>query len=160
MFSRPTAGGGGFGDPLERDPAHVMEDVADDYVSIERAAKDYGVVLKVIDAEILRLRDRPGRDRSATRAAIRAERRRLARDRSRRGGGQISRRRDRRARRGAPLRRDPRLGQRRAVAQHRPASSARCSTNAPPPIGTRAAPPKDRSGRAPPWRRRKPDFPR
>ena len=52
IFSRPTAGGGGFGDPLERDPALVLEDVADDYVSIERAAKDYGVVLGVVDAEI------------------------------------------------------------------------------------------------------------
>jgi len=52
VFSRPTAGGGGFGDPLERDPALVLEDVADDYVSIERAARDYGVVLTVIDAEI------------------------------------------------------------------------------------------------------------
>ena len=51
-FSRPTAGGGGFGDPLERDPKLVLEDVADDYVSIERAAKDYGVVVKVIDAEL------------------------------------------------------------------------------------------------------------
>ena len=49
MFSRPTAGGGGLGDPLERDPAAVMLDVEDDYVSIERAEKDYGVVLKVID---------------------------------------------------------------------------------------------------------------
>jgi N-methylhydantoinase B len=52
VFSRPTAGGGGFGDPLERDPALVLEDVADGYVSIERAAKDYGVVLTVIDAEL------------------------------------------------------------------------------------------------------------
>ena len=52
VFSRPTAGGGGFGDPLERDPALVLEDVADDYVSIERAAKDYGIVLTVVDAEI------------------------------------------------------------------------------------------------------------
>src|SRR5882757_6435247 len=52
VFSRPTAGGGGFGDPLERDPALVLEDVADDYVSIERAAKDYGIVLTVVDPEI------------------------------------------------------------------------------------------------------------
>jgi N-methylhydantoinase B len=52
VFSRPTAGGGGFGDPLERDPALVLEDVIDDYVSIERAAKDYGVVIKAIDPEI------------------------------------------------------------------------------------------------------------
>ena len=53
VFSRPTAGGGGFGDPLERDPAAVRQDVADDYVSVERAAKDYGVVIKVIDADLL-----------------------------------------------------------------------------------------------------------
>jgi N-methylhydantoinase B len=30
----------------------VLEDVIDDYVSIERAAKDYGVVIKAIDPEI------------------------------------------------------------------------------------------------------------
>jgi N-methylhydantoinase B len=29
----------------------VREDVADGYISIERAVKDYGVVLKVIDAD-------------------------------------------------------------------------------------------------------------
>jgi len=52
LFSRPTAGGGGYGDPLERDPEKVREDVADDYVSVERAAKDYGVVLKVIDVDL------------------------------------------------------------------------------------------------------------
>ncbi|GGE07494.1 N-methylhydantoinase [Aureimonas endophytica] len=52
VFSRPTAGGGGFGDPLERDPALVLEDVKDDYVSVERAAKDYGVAIRVIDAEL------------------------------------------------------------------------------------------------------------
>lgn len=52
VFSRPTAGGGGFGDPLDRDPALVCEDVKDDYVSIARAAKDYGVVIRTIDAEL------------------------------------------------------------------------------------------------------------
>jgi N-methylhydantoinase B len=52
VFSRPTAGGGGFGDPLERDPALVCDDVANDYVSIERARKDYGVVLRVIDHDL------------------------------------------------------------------------------------------------------------
>lgn len=51
VFTRPTAGGGGFGDPLERDPKRVLEDVADDYVSVERAARDYGVVVKTIDAD-------------------------------------------------------------------------------------------------------------
>jgi N-methylhydantoinase B len=52
VFSRPTAGGGGFGDPLRRDPALVLQDVADDYVSVQRAARDYGVVIRIIDAEL------------------------------------------------------------------------------------------------------------
>ncbi len=52
IFSRPTAGGGGFGDPLERDAQRVLADVIDDYVSVERAAKDYGVVINSVDPEI------------------------------------------------------------------------------------------------------------
>jgi len=67
MFSRPTAGGGGLGDPLERDPAAVMLDVEDDYVSIERAEKDYGVVLKVIDIDLAQYEV----DAEATKAARR-----------------------------------------------------------------------------------------
>lgn len=51
-FERPAAGGGGYGDPLERDPKAVLEDVIDGYVSVERAAKDYGVVIEEVDAEI------------------------------------------------------------------------------------------------------------
>ena len=38
-------GGGGWGDPLQRDPQAVLDDVLDEYVSIEGAARDYGVVL-------------------------------------------------------------------------------------------------------------------
>lgn len=52
VFSRPTAGGGGFGDPLERDPKLVLEDVVDDYVSVERAAKDYGVVIVPVNPDV------------------------------------------------------------------------------------------------------------
>ncbi|MEX3314177.1 hydantoinase B/oxoprolinase family protein [Sulfitobacter sp. PS-8MA] len=52
-FTRPTAGGGGYGDPLERDPEQVLEDVIDEYVSVKRAALDYGVVIKVNDADML-----------------------------------------------------------------------------------------------------------
>ncbi|HEV8030024.1 MAG TPA: hydantoinase B/oxoprolinase family protein [Stellaceae bacterium] len=37
--------GGGYGDPLRRDPALVREDVADEFVSAETAKQDYGVVL-------------------------------------------------------------------------------------------------------------------
>jgi N-methylhydantoinase B len=51
-FTRPSAGGGGFGDPLERDPAAVREDVADGYVTLERARSDYGVVVREIDADL------------------------------------------------------------------------------------------------------------
>jgi N-methylhydantoinase B len=38
-------GGGGWGDPLLRDPDAVLEDVWDEYVSIHGAAADYGVVV-------------------------------------------------------------------------------------------------------------------
>ncbi len=40
-----SAGGGGFGSPLERDISAVERDVAYGYVSIEKAKSDYGVVL-------------------------------------------------------------------------------------------------------------------
>jgi N-methylhydantoinase B len=40
-----TPGGGGFGDPLDRDIERVRQDVALGYVSVEAAARDYGVVL-------------------------------------------------------------------------------------------------------------------
>jgi N-methylhydantoinase B len=40
-----TAGGGGWGDPLERDASRVLRDVREGYVSVERARDDYGVVL-------------------------------------------------------------------------------------------------------------------
>jgi N-methylhydantoinase B len=41
-----TAGGGGWGDPLERDPALVARDVVEDYVSIDAARDQYGVVFQ------------------------------------------------------------------------------------------------------------------
>ena len=44
-LERPSAGGGGFGDPLDRDPESVRADVVDGYVSADRARKDYGVVV-------------------------------------------------------------------------------------------------------------------
>src|SRR5580692_4457851 len=53
--------GGGYGDPLRRDPALVREDVADGFVTVEAARNDYGVVLTglgVVDAvATARLRD-------------------------------------------------------------------------------------------------------
>lgn len=47
-----AAGGGGYGDPWERDGEMVLEDVKNGYVSVERAKDDYGVV---IDPETLEL---------------------------------------------------------------------------------------------------------
>jgi N-methylhydantoinase B len=44
IFSQ-SGGGGGWGDPLDRDPAAVLEDVLDEYVSLEGAKADYGVVI-------------------------------------------------------------------------------------------------------------------
>ena len=41
-----TGGGGGWGDPYEREAQAVLEDVAQGYVSPESAEKDYGVVVK------------------------------------------------------------------------------------------------------------------
>jgi N-methylhydantoinase B len=44
-FTRPSAGGGGFGDPLERDPAKVEADIHNGDVSAMAAKAIYGVVL-------------------------------------------------------------------------------------------------------------------
>ena len=46
-----TNGGGGWGDPLRRDPEAVLRDVRDEYVSIENARSDYGVVVSGDPAE-------------------------------------------------------------------------------------------------------------
>jgi N-methylhydantoinase B len=40
-----AAGGGGYGEPLERDPEMVENDVINGYVTIESAREDYGVVI-------------------------------------------------------------------------------------------------------------------
>ncbi len=45
VISFQQSGAGGYGTPLERDPARVLDDVLDDYVSIEAARAEYGVVI-------------------------------------------------------------------------------------------------------------------
>jgi N-methylhydantoinase B len=59
-----TSGGGGFGDPLERDPARVAADVAEGYVTAGAAEAIYGVVsdARGLDATAMR------RQRDALRA--------------------------------------------------------------------------------------------
>ena len=45
VLQNNSGGGGGWGDPRERDPQRVLEDVINDLVSLESARKDYGVVI-------------------------------------------------------------------------------------------------------------------
>jgi N-methylhydantoinase B len=44
-YTTQTGGGGGFWSALERDPTSVLADVRAGYVSLEAAARDYGVVI-------------------------------------------------------------------------------------------------------------------
>jgi len=53
-----SCGGGGYGSPLERDPERVRKDVAEGWISRDRAERIYGVVFNQ-DEEI---------DEAATRA--------------------------------------------------------------------------------------------
>ena len=152
----------------------MLEDVADDYVSVERAARDYGVVIKVIDAEICDYAIDEAATR-ATRETIRGQRLGwLATDPEEVAAGyragkidklDVVRRYavvldwdtgsavadiDRPVPRDVPqaLRRQLGQGRQRLTASHR---STRDDLRP-------YAPAKDHSGRAPPWRRRKPDF--
>jgi N-methylhydantoinase B len=45
VFRHVLAGAGGWGDPLERDPASVLRDVRNELLSPEKALADYGVVI-------------------------------------------------------------------------------------------------------------------
>ena len=68
VFRHELAGGGGWGDPLERDPAAVLRDVRNELVSPERARRDYGVVVdtatwSVDEAATRALRDAIGGER-------------------------------------------------------------------------------------------------
>jgi N-methylhydantoinase B len=45
VYRHEQPGAGGWGDPLERDPARVLRDVRNELVSVESARDDYGVVL-------------------------------------------------------------------------------------------------------------------
>jgi N-methylhydantoinase B len=49
-----AGGGGGYGDPLERDVGAIREDVINGYVSVGRARQDYGVVIdpRTLDIDV------------------------------------------------------------------------------------------------------------
>jgi N-methylhydantoinase B len=63
VFRHEQAGAGGWGDPLERDPARVARDMQNEFVSRRSAREDYGVVIRGDGVEV---------DEAAT-AALRAE---------------------------------------------------------------------------------------
>ena len=45
VLANNTGGGGGWGNPLERDPAKVAKDVRNGFVSVDAAERDYGVAV-------------------------------------------------------------------------------------------------------------------
>ena len=45
VFRHVHPGGGGWGDPLERDPTLVLRDVRNEFLSAAKAEADYGVVI-------------------------------------------------------------------------------------------------------------------
>ncbi len=45
-------GGGGWGNPMDRDPNAVREDILDGYVSVEGAARNYGVIVDPSTLEV------------------------------------------------------------------------------------------------------------
>jgi N-methylhydantoinase B len=49
VVSYYSPSGGGYGDPLDRDPAKVLDDVLDGFFGPDHAKSDYGVVLKEVD---------------------------------------------------------------------------------------------------------------
>jgi N-methylhydantoinase B len=72
VISFQQSGAGGYGDPFARDPQRVLEDVLDDYVSMDAARDQYGVVLtgtgmdvRVDAAATAALRDTPRARRQA-----------------------------------------------------------------------------------------------
>jgi len=68
-------GGGGWGDPLERDTERVLTDVVRGYVSLEKAKTEYGVVVdpasNAVDEKATRaLRETLGRERDAAAKSV------------------------------------------------------------------------------------------
>ena len=77
-----TTGGGGWGDPLEREPELVQRDVIEGKVSLEAARDEYGVVLRSPAAKVRSWSTQPAT--AALRAKLQSRAKRAADDRSRR----------------------------------------------------------------------------
>jgi N-methylhydantoinase B len=67
-------GGGGYGDPFEREPQSVLQDVASGYVSLEAARREYGVIIRYLGSEqqLVRLPTHYALDLAATAECRRA----------------------------------------------------------------------------------------
>ena len=52
IFVVKTPGGGGYGNPMEREPERVLHDVLNGLVPLEAAKKDYGVAIDPVTMEI------------------------------------------------------------------------------------------------------------
>ena len=66
MVRVETPAGAGFGDPFERDPARVLDDVHDGKLTTAAARRDYGVVItrgRLDEKETTRLRERKSHGR-------------------------------------------------------------------------------------------------
>lgn len=71
VFQHVQPGTGGYGDPFERDPERVLDDVRNGKVSLEAARRDYGVAIDPVNwtvdaAEKARLRARRREGEPAT----------------------------------------------------------------------------------------------
>lgn len=73
-ISMDLPGGGGYGDPHERDPERVLDDVVHGYVSIDAARETYGVVIEYLGrpGQRVRLPEQYAIDHDAT-AALRSQ---------------------------------------------------------------------------------------
>lgn len=48
-----TGGGGGYGDPFERDPKMVLDDVLNEFITLEDVKENYGVIIEEIDDSLV-----------------------------------------------------------------------------------------------------------
>jgi N-methylhydantoinase B len=53
VFSLETPGGGGLGDPLQRDPQRVLHDVRNGYVTLNRARQIYRVAIDATNGDFV-----------------------------------------------------------------------------------------------------------
>ena len=72
VFRHEMSGGGGYGDPLERDPESVLRDVVEEKVTPGHAKREYGVVIVESGDDGARVLDLPATEdlRGRMRAAV------------------------------------------------------------------------------------------